>query len=239
MERVSPPIASTVRRLLVEAAARRAAWRGRSRRLEPPGGRGELYRSGANGSLPRRRTVCSTGRREVLRLPTRPGHASLPLRLMDASFNVRTVDLSAAKRRRASPAPGSFDPIHNGHRHHRAVPPDLRRVVVSQSHNEEKKALFSVEERVEMIRETVADFPDCRVEGFSGLLVDFMESVSGTTIVRGLRAVSDFEYEFQMALMNRRLDPRVETVFLTPPRRSTLCCVEPPGQGRCSSSAAT
>jgi pantetheine-phosphate adenylyltransferase len=121
------------------------------------------------------------------------------------------------KRRRVAVLPGSFDPIHSGHLDIiERCRPLFDDVVVAVLRNEEKKALFSVEERVEMIGEVLADFDDCRVESFSGLLVDFMGTVEGTTIVRGLRAVSDFEYEFQMALMNRRLDPRVETVFLTP-----------------------
>jgi pantetheine-phosphate adenylyltransferase len=87
-------------------------------------------------------------------------------------------------------------------------------VLVAVLYNEEKRALFSVDERVEIIREMVGG--RCRVESFSGLLVDFMDRVGSRAVVRGLRAVSDFEYEFQMALMNRRLNPRVETVFMSP-----------------------
>ena len=82
--------------------------------------------------------------------------------------------------------------------------------------NEEKRPLFTIDERVEMIREQVGRWPDCRVESFSGLLVHFMDEVGARAIVRGLRAVSDFEYEFQMALMNRRLNPRIETLFMMP-----------------------
>ncbi len=80
--------------------------------------------------------------------------------------------------------------------------------------NEKKQPLFSVEERIQSIRESVGT--GCRVESFSGLLVDFMDRVGGRAVIRGLRAVSDFEYELQMALMNRRLNPRVETVFMMP-----------------------
>ena len=111
--------------------------------------------------------------------------------------------------------PGSFDPIHNGHLDIIERCSHLfDEVLVAVLYNEEKRALFSVEERVEIIREMVGG--RCRVESFSGLLVDFMDRVGARAVVRGLRAVSDFEYEFQMALMNRRLNPRVETVFMMP-----------------------
>jgi pantetheine-phosphate adenylyltransferase len=80
-------------------------------------------------------------------------------------------------------------------------------VVVAVLDNEGKKPLFSVAERVEMIRELVAGWADVRVESFSGLLVHFMDQIGARIVVRGLRAVSDFEYEFQMAMMNRRLAP--------------------------------
>jgi pantetheine-phosphate adenylyltransferase len=82
--------------------------------------------------------------------------------------------------------------------------------------NEEKQPLFSVEERVETLQQTLAGRARVRVESFSGLLVDFMDRVGAITIVRGLRALSDFDYEFQMALMNRRLAPKIETVFMMP-----------------------
>jgi pantetheine-phosphate adenylyltransferase len=113
--------------------------------------------------------------------------------------------------------PGSFDPLHNGHRD--IIERCLHlfdEVVVAVLRNEEKKPLFTSRERVEMIREQMAPLPTCRVERFSGLLVDFVEQMGACCVVRGLRAVSDFEYEFQMALMNKRLNPRIETLFMAP-----------------------
>jgi pantetheine-phosphate adenylyltransferase len=112
--------------------------------------------------------------------------------------------------------PGSFDPITKGHEDliHRSLG-FVDRMVVAVAVNVAKQPLFSFEERVALIRECV---PDKRVEvqSFDGLLVDFAKGVGATVIVRGLRAVSDFEYEFQMALMNRNLGPHIETVFLVP-----------------------
>ena len=114
--------------------------------------------------------------------------------------------------------PGTFDPLHNGHLDIiRRCRPLFDELIVAVLRNTSKKNfLFSVEERQKTIAEVVADMDGCRVESFEGLLVHFMDQVGARTIVRGLRAVSDFESEFQMALMNRRLDDRMETVFLTP-----------------------
>jgi pantetheine-phosphate adenylyltransferase len=111
--------------------------------------------------------------------------------------------------------PGSFDPLTNGHLDILARARRLAdRVVVAILENDAKTALFSVPERIDMIREIVGDDSSTPVRSFSGLLVDFATEAGATLIVRGLRAVSDYEYELQMALMNRRLTPSIETVFL-------------------------
>lgn len=113
--------------------------------------------------------------------------------------------------------PGSFDPITNGHIDIIARGLSVfDQVVIAILVNPEKSPLFSVEERVDIIRQAYRGEPRVRVDTFSGLLVDYAESIGASVIVRGLRAISDFEYEFQMALMNRRLNPRIETVFMMP-----------------------
>ena len=113
--------------------------------------------------------------------------------------------------------PGSFDPLTNGHvdiiRRGTRL---FDRIVVAILVNEQKTPLFTTDERVAMVREAFTDDAAVRVETFDGLLVDFVDRQQASAIVRGLRAVSDFEYEFQMALMNRRLNERVETVFMMP-----------------------
>jgi len=118
--------------------------------------------------------------------------------------------------------PGSFDPLHVGHvaiveRALQIFP----RVVVGILDNTSKDTLFSPQLRVEMIREVFADEPHVEVTSFQGLLVNFLIELDASIIIRGMRAVSDFEHEFQMALMNRRLYPRAETVFLTPKEEYT------------------
>ena len=113
--------------------------------------------------------------------------------------------------------PGTFDPITNGHE-------DLIQrasrlfdeVVVGVAHSQSKRPFFSLEERVALAREVLAPYKNVSVLGFSGLLSQFVKEQSASVILRGLRAVSDFEYEFQLAGMNRRLAPGVETLFLTP-----------------------
>jgi len=111
--------------------------------------------------------------------------------------------------------PGSFDPLTNGHLDILSRARRLAdRVIVAILENDEKVPLFSVAERMQMIQEIVGHDSTISVRSFSGLLVDFAHDAGATLIVRGLRAVSDYEYELQMALMNRRLSPTVETVFL-------------------------
>ena len=113
--------------------------------------------------------------------------------------------------------PGSFDPLTNGHvdliRRGTRI---FDRVLVAVLINTEKAELFTVDERVGMIKAIFRRQTKVKVKAFSGLLVDFVRAERANVVVRGLRVVSDFEYEFQMALMNRKLDPEVETIFLTP-----------------------
>jgi pantetheine-phosphate adenylyltransferase len=118
--------------------------------------------------------------------------------------------------------PGSFDPFHIGHvAIVERASQIFSRVVVGILENAGKASLFSPSERLEMISEFYRGDPAVEVRSFSGLLVNFLEELDATIIIRGMRAVSDFEYEFQMALMNRRLAPKVETVFLTPKEEFT------------------
>jgi pantetheine-phosphate adenylyltransferase len=111
--------------------------------------------------------------------------------------------------------PGSFDPITNGHldliqRGSRL----FDRLIVSVLRNESKAPLFSAAERMEMLREVLQVYPNVEVDSFDGLLVEYAAGRSATVVLRGIRAISDYEYELQMALMNRRLRPQLETVFL-------------------------
>ena len=113
--------------------------------------------------------------------------------------------------------PGSFDPMTNGHLD--IIERGVRlfdRLIVALLHNTEKQPLLPLAERQEIVRAVVARFPNVTVETFDGLLVDYCRARGARAIVRGLRALSDFEYEFQMALMNRKLEPGVETVFMMP-----------------------
>ena len=113
--------------------------------------------------------------------------------------------------------PGTFDPVTHGHldliergRRH------FDRLVIAILFNEDKQPVFTVEERIALLEEAVAPWDNVSVDSFNGLLVDYARRTKAAVILRGLRALSDFEYELQMALMNRRLAPEVETVFLMP-----------------------
>src|SRR5262245_58664625 len=118
--------------------------------------------------------------------------------------------------------PGSFDPLTNGH-----VDIILRsahlfeRVLVGVLVNPEKHPLFAADERAEIVREVFREYPNVEVETFNGLLVEYARQRRASALVRGIRAVSDFEYEFQMALMNRHLEPSLETVFMMPAEQYT------------------
>lgn len=112
---------------------------------------------------------------------------------------------------------GSFDPITRGHEDlMRRSLEFVDRLVVAVATNSAKAPLFTVEERVALIRATAKSEPRIEVHSFHGLLVDFAREVGASLLIRGLRAVSDFEYEYQMALMNRHLSPKLETVFMVP-----------------------
>jgi len=113
--------------------------------------------------------------------------------------------------------PGSFDPLTNGHLD--VIERAARlfdRVIVAIAKNESKQPLFTLKERVEMVRRSIQHFKNVEADSFDCLLVDYMERQSAQAIVRGLRAISDFEFEFQLALMNRKLNERVETIFMMP-----------------------
>jgi pantetheine-phosphate adenylyltransferase len=113
--------------------------------------------------------------------------------------------------------PGTFDPITRGHEDVvRRATRLFDEVVVAVAESRNKRPYFPIDDRVAMAREVLADVPRVRVEGFSGLLIDFVAAQRGAAVLRGLRAASDFEYEFQLAGMNRHLKPDIETIFMTP-----------------------
>ena len=118
--------------------------------------------------------------------------------------------------------PGSFDPVTNGHLD---VIERARKlfdeVIVAVAHNDQKSPMFSLEQRLEFLRHGVGENGRVQIAAFDGLLVDFAVAQNATAVIRGLRAISDFEFEFQMALMNRKLEPRVETIFLMPKEEYT------------------
>jgi len=116
--------------------------------------------------------------------------------------------------------PGSFDPVTNGHLD--VIARGARmfdRLIVAVLQNLDKAPLFSARERAEMLREVTQEWSNVEVDLFGGLLVDYVRRRNAQVILRGIRAISDYEYEFQMALMNRRLEPAVETVFMMPAER--------------------
>lgn len=113
--------------------------------------------------------------------------------------------------------PGTFDPITNGH--FDLIERAARfydRLVIAVADNQNKQSLFTLAQRVELAKEVTKNLSNVEVIGFSGLLVDFVKEINGHVLLRGLRAVSDFEYEFQLASMNRKLAPEIETMFMTP-----------------------
>lgn len=125
------------------------------------------------------------------------------------------IDSAVRAERMVAIYPGSFDPITNGHldlieRGSRL----FDRLIVAILQNSAKQALFNVEERMEMLKETVAPFPNVEIDSFDGLLAHYAEKRKANAILRGIRAISDYEHELQMALMNRRLRPETETIFL-------------------------
>ena len=113
--------------------------------------------------------------------------------------------------------PGSFDPLTNGHLDiiQRAAKL-FDRVVVAVAKNDSKKPLFTLKERLALVKTSVKGVPKAEADSFDGLLVDYVTAQNGVAIIRGLRAVSDFEFEFQLALMNRKLNEQVETIFMMP-----------------------
>ena len=118
--------------------------------------------------------------------------------------------------------PGSFDPVTNGHldviERARKL---FDQVIVAVAYNDEKQPLFSLDERLDLLRESVPNGENVRIASFEGLLVDFAKKEHAGAVIRGLRAISDFEFEFQMALMNRKLEADVETIFLMPKEEYT------------------
>lgn len=119
--------------------------------------------------------------------------------------------------------PGSFDPVTNGHLDviHRAARL-FDRVIVAVAINESKTPLFSMAQRKNLTVRAVEHLPNVEVDTFTGLLVDYVQSKQGEAVIRGLRAVSDFEFEFQLALMNRKLNEKIETIFMMPKETYTF-----------------
>lgn len=119
--------------------------------------------------------------------------------------------------------PGTFDPVTNGHADLISRAAKLfDEVVVGVANSPSKRPLFDLAERVQLVQQVTSQLPNVKVVGFSGLLVDFAKEHQANVLIRGLRAVSDFEYEFQLANMNRRLMPTLESVFLTPAEENSF-----------------
>lgn len=137
--------------------------------------------------------------------------------LFDNTNNKSSCAVNCDSMKLKAVYPGSFDPITNGHVDiiHRGLK-IFDQIVVAVLENPKKQPLFTTKERVDMIKTIFHDQKEVEVHAFHGLLVDFAKNVQARVIMRGLRAISDFEYEFQMALMNRKLDPEIETFFMTP-----------------------
>jgi pantetheine-phosphate adenylyltransferase len=135
----------------------------------------------------------------------------------DHDQDPRLLRYNSPRMKRIAVYPGSFDPVTNGHLDiiHRALE-FVDELVIAILVNPEKQALFTVKERMEMIRTVLPENPRIQLDQFDGLLVEYARKKNARVIIRGLRAVSDFDYEFQMALMNRRLEAQIETVFLVP-----------------------
>ena len=132
------------------------------------------------------------------------------------------VQYSEKNMKKIAVYPGSFDPITNGHLDivHRALE-FVDELVIAILINSEKKALFSVRERMRLIQSVIPENHRIQIDQFDGLLVEYARKRGARMILRGLRAVTDFDYEFQMALMNRRLEPQIETIFLVPAEQYT------------------
>ena len=131
-------------------------------------------------------------------------------------------DVSCSATKKRAIYPGSFDPVTHGHLD---VVERARKlfdeVIVAVADNDEKSPLFTLEERLDLLRQTLGKINNVRIAHFSGLLVDFARQQQASAVIRGLRAISDFEFEFQMALMNRKLEGNVETMFLMPKEEYT------------------
>ena len=119
--------------------------------------------------------------------------------------------------------PGSFDPPTNGHIDIISRASNIfSKVIVAITHNYNKKHMFCLQDRIEMMKQSVIKMDNVEVQSFSGLLVDYLQKINSFYVIRGLRALSDFEYEFQMALMNRKLNSKIETIFLMPDQEYTF-----------------